>query len=97
MTRMREITIPPVKLVTVNVEGDGGGDRLTREAGSMRWFGSLKMPRMRSGSAGQSLVMRRRDGGGFPMNHAEDVVHTRQRVIKRHSRIGVVGSVGGSG
>jgi len=95
--RIREIMISPAKLVTVNVEGDGGGDWLTREAGSTRWFGSLKTPRTRSGSTGQSLVMRRRDGGGFPMNHAEDVVHTRRRVIKGHSRIGVVGSVGGSG
>jgi len=48
--RIREIMIPPAKLVTVNVEGDGGGDRLTREAGSTRWFGSLTTPRTRSRS-----------------------------------------------
>ena len=41
-------------------------------------------PRTRSRSSGQSLVMRRGDGGRFPMNHAEDVVHTRRRVIERH-------------
>jgi len=85
--RIREITIPPAKLVTINVEGDGGGDRLTREAGSTRWFGSLTTPRTRSRSAGQSLVMRRRDGGGLPMDHAEDVVHTGRGVIERHASI----------
>jgi len=87
--RIGEVTIPPAKLVTVDVEGDGGGDRLTREAGSTRWSGSLTTLGTRSWSAGQSLVMRRRDGGRFPMKHAEDVVHTG-RVIERHVRIGVV-------
>jgi len=95
--RIGEVTIPPAKLVTVDVEGDGGGDQLTREAGSTRRSGSLTTLGTRSWSTGRSLVVRRRDGGGFPMKHAEDVVHTRRRVIKGHSRIGVVGSVGGSG
>jgi len=89
--RIREVTIPPTKLVTVDVEGDGGGDWLTREAGSTRRFGNLTTPRTRSRSTGRSLVMGKRDGGRLPMNHAEDVVHTRGRVIKRHSGIGVVG------
>jgi len=95
--RVRKEAISPTELVSVDVEGDGGGDRLTREAGSVRRSGSLTTLRMRSGSVGRNLVMRRRDGGGFPMKHAKDVVHTRQRVIKGHSRIGVVGGVGGSG
>ena len=95
--RIREATIPPAKLVTIDIEGDGGGDWLTREAGSTRWFGSLTTPRMRGRSMGRSLVVRRGDGGRLPMNHAKDVVHTRGRVIEGHSGIGVVGSVGGSG
>jgi len=95
--RIRKEAIPPVKLVAINIKGDVGGDCLTREAGSTRWFGSLTTPRMRGGSTGRSLVVRRGDGGGFPMNHAKDVVHTRRRVIEGHAGIGVVGSVGGSG
>jgi len=83
--RIREIMIPPTELVSVDIEGDGGSDCLTREAGSTRRFGGLMTPRTRSWSAGRSLVVRRRDGGGFPMNHAEDVVHTRRRVIKGHA------------
>jgi len=96
--RIREITIPPAELVSIDVERDGGGDCLTREAGSRRRFGSLTTPGMRSGSAGRSLVVRRRDGGGFPMDHAEDVVHTGRRVIERHADwlVWLVG-VGGSG
>jgi len=74
--RIGEVTIPPAKLVTVDVEGDGGGDRLTRETGSTRRSGSLTTLGMRSWSVGRSLVMRRRDGGGFPMKHVKDIVHT---------------------
>jgi len=48
--RIREEAISPAKLVTVDVEGDGGSDYLRREAGGVRWFGSLMTPRMRSGS-----------------------------------------------
>jgi len=95
--RVGEIMIPPTELVSVDVEGDDGDDWLAREAGSTRRFRSLMTPRTRSWSAGRSLVMRRRDGGRFPMDHAEDVVYTRGRVIEGHSRIGVVGNVGGSG
>jgi len=96
--RIREVTIPPAKLVAVDIEGDGGSDYLTREAGSTRRFGSLMTLRTRSGSAGRSLVVRRRDGGRFPMDHAEDVVHTGRRVIERHAGwlVWLVG-VGGSG
>jgi len=82
--RIREITIPPAKLVTVNIEGDGGGDWLARKAGSARRSGSLTTLGTRSGSVGRSLVVRRGDGGRFPMKHAEDVVHTRRGVIERH-------------
>jgi len=57
--RIGEITIPPTELVTVDVEGDGGSDCLMREARSTRRFGTLMTPRMRSGSAGRSLVVRR--------------------------------------
>jgi len=89
--RIREEAISPAKLVAVDVEGNGGGDWLTRKAGSTRRFGSLTTPRTRSGSTGRSLIMGRGDGGRLPMNHAEDVVHTRGRVIEEHSGIGVVG------
>jgi len=75
--RVREEAISPAELVSVDVEGDGGSDWLTREAGSMRWSGSLTTLGTRSGSAGRSLVVRRGDGGRFPMKHAEDIVHTR--------------------
>jgi len=34
--RIGEVTIPPAKLVTVDVEGDGGGNWLARKAGSAR-------------------------------------------------------------
>jgi len=61
--RIREIVIPPAKLVTVGIEGDDGGNRLAREAGGTRRFGGLMTPRTRSGSAGRSLVVRRGDGG----------------------------------
>jgi len=96
--RVGEVAIPPAELVTVDVEGDGGGDYLTREAGSTRRPGGLMTPRTRSGSAGRSLVVRRRDGGGLPMEHTEDVVHTRRRVVERHADwlVWSVG-VGGSG
>jgi len=89
--RVREEAISPAELVSVDVKGDGGGDWLARKAGSARRSGSLTTLGTRSGSAGQSLVVRRGDGGGFPMKHAEDVVHTRGRIVKRHARIGVVG------
>jgi len=95
--RIREEVISPAKLVTVDIEGDSGGNWLTREAGSTRWFGSLTTPRTRSRSTGRSLVMGRGDSGRLPMDHTEDVVHTGGRVIEGHARIGVVGSVGGSG
>jgi len=85
--RIREEAISPAKLVAIDVEGDGRGDWLTREAGSIRRFGSLMTPRMRSGSAGRSLVMGRGDGGGLPMNHAEDIVHTGRRVIEGHASL----------
>jgi len=96
--RVREEAISPAELVSVDIKGDGGGDWLTRETGSTRRSGSLTTPGMRSGSAGRSLVVRRRDGGGFPMDHAEDVVHTGRRVIERHADwlVWLVG-VGGSG
>ena len=61
--RVGEITIPPAKLVTIDVEGDDGGNCLTREAGGTRRFRGLMTPRARSGSAGRSLVVRRGDGG----------------------------------
>jgi len=83
--RIGEVTIPPVKLVTIDIEGDGGGDCLTREAGSTRRSGSLMTLGMRSGGVGRSLIVRRGDGGRFPMKHAEDVVHTGRGVIKRHA------------
>jgi len=96
--RVGEITIPPTELVSVDVEGDDGSDCLMREARSMRRFGTLMAPRTRSGSAGRSLVVRRGDGGGFPMKHAEDVVHTGGRVIERHvNRLVRLVGVGGSG
>ena len=85
--RIGEVTIPPAKLVTVDVEGDGGGDWLTRKAGSTRRSGSLTTLGMRSGSAGRSLVVRRGDGGRFPMKHAEDIIHTRRRVVKGHVKL----------
>ena len=91
--RIREITIPPTELVAVDVERDGGGDCLTREAGSTRRFGSLMTPRTRSWSAGRSLVVRRRDGGGFPMDHTEDIVYRR----KSHRKTCWLVGVGGSG
>jgi len=75
--RVREEAISPAELISVDVEGDGGSDQLTREARSTRRFGGLMTPRTRSGSAGRSLVMRRRDGGGLPMEHTEDVVRGR--------------------
>jgi len=89
--RVREEAISPAELVSVHVEGDGGGDWLTREAGSARRSGSLTALGTRSRSVGRSLVVRRGDGGRFPMKHAEDVIHTRRRVVEGHVRIGVVG------
>jgi len=59
--RIRKEAISPAKLATINIEGDGGGDYLTREAGGTRRFGSLTTPRVRSGSTGWSLIM----GGGW--------------------------------
>jgi len=75
--RVREEAISSAELVSVDVESDGGGDWFAREAGSTRRSGSRMTLRTRSWSMGRSLVMRRRDGGGFPMKHAEDIVHTR--------------------
>jgi len=54
---IREEAISPAKLIAVDVGGNGGGDCLTREARSTRWFGSLTTPRTRSGSTGRSLVV----------------------------------------
>ena len=62
--RIGEVTISPAELVTVDVERDGGGDWLVREAGSTRRSGSLMTLRTRSGSAGRSLVVVRADLGG---------------------------------
>jgi len=95
--RIGEVTIPPAKLITVDVKEDGGGDWLGREAGSTRRSGSLTTLGTRSWSTGWSLVVRRRNGGGLPTEHAKDVVHMRRRIVEGHDRIGVVGSVGGSG
>jgi len=39
--RVRGETVPPAKLVVVDIESDGGGDWLTREAGGAGWFRSL--------------------------------------------------------
>jgi len=89
--RIEKEAISPTKLVAIDVEGDRRGDWLMREAGSTRQFRSLMTPRTRSGSTGRSLIMGRGGGGRLPMNHAEDVVHTRGRVIEGHSGIGVVG------
>jgi len=50
--RIREVAIPPAKLIAVDVEGNGGGNCLTREARGARRFQSLTTPRMRSGSTG---------------------------------------------
>jgi len=61
--RVGKIMIPPVELVSIDVERDDGGDCLTREAGSTGRFGSLTTPGTRSGSMGRSLVVRRGDGG----------------------------------
>ena len=77
----------PAKLVAIDVEANGGGDWLMREAGGAWWFGSLTTPRMRSGSTGQSLVMGRGDGGGLTMDHAKDVVHTGRRIVKGHASV----------
>jgi len=85
--RIREEAISPAKLVAIDVEGDVGGNRLTREAGGTRRFGSLTTPRTRSGSVGRSLVIGRGDGGGLPMDHTEDVVHARRRVIEGHASL----------
>jgi len=84
---IREEAISPAELVAVDVEGDGGGDCLTREAGGTRWFGSLTTLRTRSRSVGRSLVVGRGDGGGLPMDHAKDVVHTGRRVIEGHASL----------
>ena len=42
--RIREIVIPPAKLVTVGIEGDSGSNCLTREAGGTRRFGGPDDP-----------------------------------------------------
>jgi len=89
--RIREEAIPPAKLIAVDIESNGGGNCLTREARSTRRSGSLTTLGTRSGSAGRSLAMRRGNGGGLPMEHAEDVVHMRRRIVEGHDRIGVVG------
>jgi len=85
--RIREEAISPVKFVAVDVEGDGRGNCLTREAGGTRQFGSLTTTRTRSGSAGRSLVTGRGDGGGLPMDHTEDVIHTGRRVVEGHASV----------
>jgi len=93
--RIREEAISPVELVTIDVEGDSGGNCLMREAGGTRRFWSLMTPRTRSGSTGRSLVVGKGDGGGLAMDHAEDVVHTRIRVVEGHASVlRVVVSVG---
>jgi len=89
--RVREEAISPAELVSIDVEGDGRGDWVTRETGSARRSGSLMTLGTRSGSVGRSLAMRRGNGGGLPMEHAKDVVHMRRRIVKGHNRIGVVG------
>jgi len=86
-----------VKLVVIDIEGDGGGDWLTREAGGARRFGSLTTPRTRSGSTGRSLATRRGDSGRLAMDHAKDVVHTRRRVEGHASMLWVVVLVGVAG
>jgi len=85
--RVRKEAISPAELVAVDVEGDGGSDCLTREAGGTRQFGSLTTPRMRSRSTGWRLVMRRGDGGGLAMDHAKDIVHTRRRRVEGHASV----------
>jgi len=95
--RIREEAISPAKLVTVDVEGDGGNDCLTREAGGTRWFGSLTTPRTRSGSTGRSLVMRRGNGGGLAIDSAKDVIDGLRSIVKRHDDSVVVVGVSGSG
>ena len=84
---IREEANSPGKLIAVDVEGDGGGDCLTREAGGTRRFGSLTTPRTRSGSTGRSLVMGRGDSGGLAMDHAEDVVHTGRIIVEGHTSV----------
>jgi len=74
--RVREEVISPAELVSVDVEGDSGGDWLMREAGSTRWFRSLTTPRTRSGGVGQSLTMRKGNGGRFAIDHVEGVIET---------------------
>jgi len=85
--RVREEVISPAELVAFDVEGDSGGDCLMREARGMRQFGSLTTPKMRSGSMGWSLVMRRGDGGGLAMDCAEDVVHTGRRIVEGYASV----------
>jgi len=84
---IREKTISPAKLIAVDVEGDGGDDYLTREAGSTRRFWSLMTLRTRSGSTGRSLVVGRGDGGGLTMDHTKDVVHTGRRIVEGHASV----------
>jgi len=84
---IREEAISPVRFIAIDVKSNGGSDCLMREAGSTRWFGSLTTPRTRSGSTGRSLVMRRGDGGGLAMDHAEDVVHTGRRIVEGHASV----------
>jgi len=56
--RVREEAISPAELVSVDVEGDGGGDWLMRETGSARWSGSLMTLGTRSGSmSGRTSVV----------------------------------------
>jgi len=61
--RIRKEVVTPAELVTVDIEGDGGGNRLARKARSVRRSGGLTTLGTRSGSAGRSLVARRGDGG----------------------------------
>ena len=83
--RVREEAVSPAKLVVVDIEGNGGGDWLTREARGAGQFRSLTTPRTRSGSAGQSFVVRKGDGGRLTMDHAKDVVHARRRIVEGHA------------
>jgi len=95
--RIREEAISPAKLVTVDVEGDGGSDYLTREAGGTRRFGSLMTPRTRSRSTGRSLAMRRGNGGGLAIDGAKDIIDGLRSIVKRHDDSVAVVGVSGSG
>jgi len=97
--RVRKEAISPAELVSVDVEGDGGGDCLMREARSTRRSRSLTTLRARSWSAGQSLVVRRRDGGGLSRGCARTYCCPTRGIVLGLSEVGMVGMkgvVGGS-